>query len=384
MTARTANESRNTDNRKERTILLVGSSETCPDLLYASGFHCTDPVIFFQDGKTRYLVVSPMEAGRARRLPGVEVMTPATVARRKGKRVRGISPTAVALLRHLGKKRVEVPGTFPHGVAKHLERAGIVLRVARGPIFPERAIKKPGEIRAMSESQQAAVISVRRVTAVLADATVNRSGQVIRHGKVVTAETLRAVIQRCLLDHCCFCREVIVACGILGADPHERGHGPLKANQPIVIDIFPQHLEHGYWGDLTRTVVKGHAPQAVRKMYAAVKAAQAAAFARIRPGVKFATVHRAAAEEIRRRGFVTDLQSGRGFIHGTGHGVGLEVHESPSIALGEGRLRKGNVITVEPGLYDPEIGGMRIEDTVVVTGHGWKTLAPCERRLEIH
>jgi Xaa-Pro aminopeptidase len=152
------------------------------------------------------------------------------------------------------------------------------------------------------------------------------------------------------------------------------------------MDIFPQHLEHGYWGDLTRTVVRGKAPARLRRMYQAVRAAQAAALAAIRPGVKCATVHERAAAEMKRRGFATVMEGAEasGFIHGTGHGVGLSIHEEPALADGvDGRLRAGHVVTVEPGLYYPGFGGVRIEDTVVVTPGGWRYLAPCEKRLEV-
>ncbi len=376
-------ERRRIDRKGHRRILLVGSSETCPDMVYATGFQSADPVIFFQHGKRKTLVVSPMEYGRALRLPGIEIVTSAMFAGEKKAGCRSAADIAIALLRSRGVRRVTVPALFPHGIARQLRRAGITLSIARGPVFPERAVKRPEEIRRMEEAQQAAVISMRRALAVLARATITRTGRLRSQGKILTAETIRGIIQRSLLDQNCFCRNVIVACGSQGADPHERGHGELRAHQPIVIDVFPQQQEHGYWGDITRTVVKGRVAPAVRKMYTAVKAAQAAALGRIRPGVRCATVHRAAVEEISRRGFVTDLASRRGFLHGTGHGVGIEVHEAPSLTLVDERLRKGHVVTVEPGLYDPDIGGMRIEDTVVVTARGYRVLAPCEKRLEI-
>jgi Xaa-Pro aminopeptidase len=177
----------------------------------------------------------------------------------------------------------------------------------------------------------------------------------------------------------------IVAGGPQSADPHERGHGPLRAGQPIVIDIFPQHMETGYWGDITRTVVRGRAPAALRAMYRAVREAQEDALRAVRPGVSGATVHRGVVATFARRGFATGVVDGKqvGFFHGTGHGVGLQVHEAPSLALAHRRLPRGAVVTVEPGLYYPEIGGVRIEDTVVVTADGCEVLAACSKRLEV-
>jgi Xaa-Pro aminopeptidase len=196
---------------------------------------------------------------------------------------------------------------------------------------------------------------------------------------------VKRLIERVLLDHGCSGKNTIVAGGEQGADPHEQGHGPLLARRPIVIDIFPQHTRSGYWGDLTRTVVRGAAGHELRRMYAAVRAAQAAALAKIRAGARCSAVHKAAAEELAGRGFETGARNGRpaGFIHSTGHGVGLAIHEAPSVSRFGGRLEAGNVITVEPGLYYPGLGGIRIEDTVEVTKTGWRYVVPCEKRFEI-
>jgi Xaa-Pro aminopeptidase len=202
---------------------------------------------------------------------------------------------------------------------------------------------------------------------------------------LITAEAVKKLIHGILLDHDCTGKDTIVACGRQAVDPHEQGHGPLRAGKAIVIDIFPQHIRSGYWGDLTRTVVRGAAGHELRGMYSAVRAAQLAALERIKSGVKGSTVHRAAAAELTRRGFRTENLDGQpaGFIHSTGHGVGLAIHEGPSLSASGGRLRAGHVVTVEPGLYYPAVGGVRIEDTVEVTRDGWRYLVPCEKRFEI-
>jgi Xaa-Pro aminopeptidase len=203
--------------------------------------------------------------------------------------------------------------------------------------------------------------------------------------ELLTSERVRRAILRTLLEHDCFAREVIVAGGAQAADPHVQGEGPLRASEAIVLDIFPQHLGHGYWGDLTRTVVKGKPPAELKRMYGAVKAAQMAALRAVRAGVQGASVHGRAVAEFKRRGYETREIKGRaaGFIHGTGHGLGLAIHEAPSVSAAEGRLRAGNVITVEPGLYYPDAGGVRIEDAVVVTRTGCRLLARCEKRFEV-
>ena len=156
-----------------------------------------------------------------------------------------------------------------------------------------------------------------------------------------------------------------MAGGKQGCDPHEPGYGLLRAHEPIILDIFPRSQKTGYFGDITRTVVRGRASEAVRKLYATVHQGQQIAFKKVRAGVSTAEVHRAVQDYFQQEGYRTGRHRGRmqGFFHGTGHGLGLEIHESPRLGTtSTGVLRAGQVVTVEPGLYYPEIGGVRLED----------------------
>jgi len=282
-------------------------------------------------------------------------------------------------------RRVKVPGSFPHGVAVRLQRKGIRVDVAEKDLFPERAVKRPDELRKIKETQQAAVIAMRTAIETVAASEIDGRWFLVWKRKKLTAGDVRRIITRVLVEHDCLSTETIVAGGKQAVDPHERGEGPLRAHETIVNDIFPRHLTHGYWGDLTRTILKGEAPASLRTMYQAVKAAQTAALNRVRAGARGAAVHRAAVAEFERRGFKTVVADGKGsgFVHSTGHGVGLAIHEGPTVGPGPGRLKIGNVITIEPGLYYPGIGGIRIEDTIVVTRTGWRYLVPCEKQFEV-
>jgi len=366
-------------------LMLIGTSASCPDIEYLAGFRAVDPILLCRRGGRIHLVVPEMEADRAERAgDGIEVLTP-RMLRRGRRRARGARGWAVAVARKLELTAVRVPSGFPHGVARALTRAGVRVIVLRGDACPERAVKTAAEWRHIRDAQQAAVIAMRAAVAAVAETGIGRDGRLNRGGETLTAGALRALINRTLLEHHCICTATIVAGGVQGADPHEIGAGPLRAHEPIVIDIFPQHQVHGYCGDLTRTIVRGRAPDTVRRMYAAVRAAQNAALDRLRAGASGDAVHRAAADTFVKRRFDG---SGRGrnrarFIHGTGHGVGLAVHESPRVSPGGGVLEAGNVVTIEPGLYDREIGGVRLEDTVLVTDSGWKPSVPCEKRLEV-
>jgi Xaa-Pro aminopeptidase len=352
---------------------------------YVTGFSAVDPVVYLGRPRRGWLVVPRLEVGRARRecRRGIEVLSPDTL--RVGRRAaKGAGEWAAQIARRAGVRQVRVSRSFPYGVARRLARARIGVTLAKGELFPERAVKTGEEVANIRWAQEAAVIAMRAAVARIRSAAVDESGHLREKGVVLTCEAVRETISVSLLQRDCFCEESIVATGTASADPHERGKGPIRAGTPIVLDIFPRHVESGYFGDLTRTVVRGTAGSRLRKMHHAVKAAQAAALERVKPGVKCATVHRAACAEFERRGYSTrfDGDMAEGFIHGTGHGVGLAVHEYPSLGPGDGRLRKGNVVTVEPGLYYVDIGGVRIEDTVLVTSHGWRYLAPCEARLE--
>jgi Xaa-Pro aminopeptidase len=369
-------------------LVLAGAPDEQVDLLYATGFMAPDPIVYVKSGRWQAMVVSSLEYGRAvstSRHRGIQIMTPQD-AGLKGHESSELSCWILALLKSKNIKRVRVPFAFPSGLLRKLEQARIQVRVVETEPFPDRRTKSKAELRLMRESQQAAVIAMRSAVGILEESKIDTEG-FIRYGKtIVTSEMLQQRIAEVLLRHQCYCSQTIVACGVQGADPHERGHGPVMANQLVVIDIFPRHQGHGYCGDITRTVVKGKASRKLKHMYYTVKRAHAAALRIVKPGIATKTVHQVAVDSIAQRGYQTgrDAKGFYGFMHSTGHGIGLAVHEGPSVgSAGRTRLRVGDVITIEPGLYYPETGGIRIEDTVVVTPTGYQYLAPCEKVFEI-
>ena len=204
-------------------------------------------------------------------------------------------------------------------------------------------------------------------------------------GRLLTSERVRRAMQMELLAHGAEAPVIIVACGRQAADPHEEGRGPLRAGAPVVVDVFPRLIASGYWGDMTRTFCKGRPPARLAAMHRAVRRAQAAALAAVHPGATGEEVHAAAARVLEEAGFRTERRGRRavGFIHRTGHGVGLAIHESPRLAPGGEELVPGHVVTVEPGLYYPDAGGVRIEDLVVVEEDGARNLTRYHRRLTV-
>ena len=366
-------------------LVLADTPLENADLLYATGFMAPDPVVYIQGGRQRILVVSTLEWGRACRETagrGIRVLTPEHLGL-EGTRRREMSLWIKAALRPLGARRITVPSSFPYGLACRLKKAGVGVELLERDPFPTRRTKRPDEIACIRQVQRAAVIAMRTACAMIEQSRADGSGKLVAGVVPLTAEAVQRRISEVLLAQDCHGGETIVACGTQGADPHARGQGPLWERQPIILDIFPRHQRHGYWGDLSRTVVKGEPSRDLKRMYLAVRRAQAAALREVRAGAACLRVHKAAVEVFRRAGYETGRREEgfSGFIHNTGHGVGLAIHEAPSLGTVEGRLRAGDVITVEPGLYYPALGGVRIEDTVVVTRDGWKYLAPCERRF---
>lgn len=365
---------------------MVGSPNVYADILHVTRFKVTDSIVCLLHGKRKYMVVPPMEIGRARTEQSQVIsLTPAELRLKDDERWQ-LSAWAYALVKRVGVRSVTVPGVFPVSVARALEEKGLRVVVEKSALIPERQVKTQTEVEAMRGVQRATVKAMRRAWAVLAGSRVDSRGQLREGSKLLTSEELRRRINRFLLEDDCAGGEPIVACGPRSCGPHWIGFGPLLAGQPIVMDIFPRHLQTGYWGDLTRTVAKGYAPPELVRMHRAVKRVQADALGRVRAGVRGASIHDEVAKAFACMGFpcrTGDDGVPEGFIHGTGHGVGLDVHEAPSLSIRGGVLRAGNVVTVEPGLYYKDIGGVRIEDTVVVTRTGCECLATCPKGLII-
>jgi Xaa-Pro aminopeptidase len=209
------------------------------------------------------------------------------------------------------------------------------------------------------------------------EASVDADGQLVYQGEPLTSERVKQAIEITLLEHGCGLDETIVACGQQAADPHNRGSGPLQANEPIIVDIFPRDKSTGYHSDMTRTFCKGEPSETLREWYDLTEEALAAALAAVAPDNTGGDVHAAACEVYEDAGlptFRSDPATEVGFIHSTGHGVGLDVHERPRLSTDGGDLVPGQVITVEPGLYDPKVGGVRIEDIVIVTEDGYENI----------
>jgi Xaa-Pro aminopeptidase len=363
--------------------LIYAASPQSADMLYATGFQAPDPFLFFEHRGVKTIVLNDLEIDRGRGQARVDEILPLSELASELGGHPPLGVVAAHALRRRGIRRVEVPAEFPLGMARVLEKAGLRVCPVEGHFWPQRGIKTKQEVAEIRRAVNIAKAGILRAVEVLRAAQIGRAGVLRRNGRVLTSEIVRAEADSAVLHAGGVPDGTIVAGGRQACDPHERGHGPLRAHELIILDIFPRAARSGFFGDLTRTVVRGRATEEQRRMWRAVCAAQRSAIRAIKPGVKGARVHRAVQEFFTARGYATERRGGRwtGFFHGTGHGLGLDLHEEPRLAATT--FRAGQVFTVEPGLYYPGIGGARHEDVVVVTRTGCEKLSRLAVPLEL-
>jgi Xaa-Pro aminopeptidase len=282
-------------------------------------------------------------------------------------------------------RAVAVPRSFPLGLAHDLQALGMRVRIAPDPFWPQRARKRRDEVRAITAALRAAEAGLQAGLDALGSCRIGRDGFLRRDGRRFTAEDLRAAVNTRIMAEGCLPAHTICAPGDQAVDPHEEGHGPIRAHTPIVMDIFPRSEKTGYFGDLTRTVVRGRASDRLRDVYELVHEGVRLGHRRLRHGASGKAIHDEIRALFEARGYRTGVIGGRmqGFFHGTGHGLGLQIHEPPSISVRGSRLEAGHVVTVEPGLYYLGLGGVRIEDVAVVTPAGSRALTRVPKVLEI-
>ncbi len=371
-------------------LLMIAASERDANMLYAAGMFADEALIYLRLQGRCHLLVSDAELSRARKEAGhCRILSSCRIAerlRKAGRKRVTHAHVAAAFLREQGLRKVAVPENFPLGLARQLRDAGVKVKVAKGAFFPQRELKSAAELKKVHAALMMAEVGLSEGVQALKNARVARDGRLVWRGLPLTADRLRAVIDSAVVQAGGLAARTIVAGGRQSCDPNHIGHGVLRANQPILLDICPRSHKTGFYADITRTVVKGRAPEAVRKMYRAVESAQELGVSLVRHGAEGKAVHRAILGSLKQAGFETVRRDGHleGFIHSAGHGVGLELHEAPRLShTSSDLLQIGQVLTVEPGLYYPDIGGVRLEDVVLVTRTGARNLTKSEKTLEV-
>jgi Xaa-Pro aminopeptidase len=372
----------------EPDILIIAASETDANLYYATRFPAPDSFIFIRLKGERILLMSDLEVDRARATATVDTVLSYSEYEERVKRQGVTAPTSIAvvdaLLRERGISRLVVPENFSFEHARQLQARGYELASKPEPFFEERALKTSDEVKAIETAQRAVEAAVQRAIELISAASI-KNGLIMHEGEPVTSERIKKLINVALMEQDCVGQHTIIAGGVQACDPHNEGSGALKAGEAIVMDVFPRHMATRYFADMSRTVLKGSARPQMKRLYDAVLAAQEEAIASVRDGADGQKIHAQVNRRFEDAGFKTGLVNGRmqGYFHGTGHGVGLDIHESPRISKSGSRLQGGQVVTVEPGLYYPEIGAARIEDMVLVTPDGCRNLTQFPKVLEI-
>ena len=362
----------------------IGVPHFSSDIFWKTGFKAPDPFFVIEIRGRAYMLMSPLEIGRAKKEARADRILLIDSFLKQGEAsVQGLT----RFLKAYKIREITVPHGFAQGIARVLGKAFIVHDSGHS-LCPERARKSPREVSEITGAQRATEDAMAAAVAFMRSCVI-RGSLVYDGAHAVTSEILRQIIDDALWARGYLATGTIVACGSDASDPHYMGSGPVRAREPIVIDIFPMSLRTHYYADMTCTIFKGTPSDNLQKMYEAVRGAQEDAIKKIRPGEDGAAIHAGAREYLASHGYPTRIgkDSAEGFIHGLGHGVGIDIHEAPNLGTRGGVLEQGNIVTVEPGLYYkkargniPSVG-IRIEDMVLVTKTGSQNLTRSPKDL---
>lgn len=372
------------------------------NMYYLTKFLAPDPFIFFKKvDNDPVIVLNQMEYPRAQKESIVkDVRSYAdynfleTVKSSPEPKLGGLKFIATVAKKELGiGTKIYIPPRFPTIVADALRREGLTIMPLFDVIEKARETKEADEIDEIKAVQAVAEKATREVIDLVANAEVDVNETLVvrtnRRREPLTVRKVKSIFGHKFLDYGCVMEEIIVACGPKGADPHYFGspEDELKANQPIILDIYPRSLQKRYVTDMTRTIVKGKASNEVKRMFESVLEAKNASVDALKAGALGSEVYNTCCNFFEKAGYATSRGGKRitkGFMHSLGHGVGLQVHEGPTMSeLYKFALEEHNIVTVEPGLYDPDVGGVRIEDIVEITKTGCNNLTKMEITLEV-
>ena len=369
--------------------LLYSDTHSSPDMLYFGRVEVHDPFIAFGVRGRKITVQSALELGRVRKNSAFDTVLARETWLERAQELygpkAGVAEIIATLAGEYRLRHFRVPDDFPGALYVKLTKLGLKLVFANGLMFPEREIKSDWEAGCIREGNRLCSIGYLAAEKILRTAKI-KGRTLVHRGSVLTSERLRFALETVIREQGGDPRDTIVAGGDQACDPHEPGSGPLRPHELIIIDIFPRVLKTGFHGDMTRTYLKGHASEAQRRLVATVRDAQKRATRTIRAGVDGRLVHRAVTDCFAAAGYETKhgKQGSTGFFHGTGHGLGLAVHDPGRMSpVVEYSLKKGSVMTVEPGLYYPGLGGCRWEDVVQVTATGTRPLSKHPYHWEI-
>jgi Xaa-Pro aminopeptidase len=373
-------------------LLLYGAPEVSAALRHEVPLAIMDPLLFAEVGGRGTVLTSILERDRiAEVLPGADLLDffeqglKALILDEGMPREEALNEVAVRTVEGLGITRAIVPGDFPVGLADRLRARGVELVVDDGAVEARRRAKTGRELDGVRAAQRAAEAGMAAAAALLREAEPGPQGRLMRGGEELNAEHVRAALRSACADLGAPTPPDVIVSSVWNGTGHEPGAGPLPSGLPIQIDLWPRHEATGCWADMTRTFVVGDPTPEHAELIAAqvelVRAALEDARAGTRPGLTGRSLYDATCDRFEAAGHRTQRtgpdpdDATAGFQFSLGHGVGLEVHEAPGLGLaGRDPLVEGDVLAVEPGLWDPAIGGIRYEDLLLVTADGCETL----------
>ena len=372
-------------------ILIVADTRS-PEMRHEVPLVVPDPFLYAEVGGERHAATVAMEKGRVEAV-GIHVLSWDELGvddlLEGGLRPHELSREIfLRACLELGLESALVPEDFPAGVADHLRGAGIELVPDPDHFRERRRVKTDVELAGIRRSQRATEAAMSAVREVLAQAE-RRNGGLSFEGETVTCELLKRHVDAAFGAHGASAEESIVSHGPQTAIAHDMGSGEIPPDDVVLLDLFPVDRESGCYADMTRVFAVGEPPAEVKRYQPLVKEALDLAVAEVRPGVDGRDVHRLVCDFFHGHGFPTQLHKAKGevledgFFHGTGHGVGLAVHEAPGLGRSGDELVAGDVITIEPGLYRHGVGGVRLEDLLLVTENGHEVLTEFPYDLEI-
>jgi Xaa-Pro aminopeptidase len=373
----------------DKALLIIADSERDSNMYYATGFSAPDPFVYVQKGNERIIITSDLEFGRAKSESNADKVLSLTkyekITRKRGNRSPCLIELVATALGEMDIKQLMVPSNFSVEYADSLRKNGFRLEVKKEPFFASREIKSEEEIGHIVATLHKTEAALEKAIDCVRKSKVKNGFLFSTRNSQITSESIRKMINVELMKSGCTTKHTIVSCGEQSCVPHNTGSGPLRVNESIIFDVFPKDEQTGYYADISRTVVKGKASRSLKKMYKAVATAQELVFKSAGNGARGDVIHRKVMKHLSSMGFKTGKSNGKmqGFFHGTGHGVGLDVHEPPRISKAKCTLKTGHIVTVEPGLYYPGVGGVRLEDMVLITDDGCTNLTKSPKILEV-
>jgi Xaa-Pro aminopeptidase len=352
-----------------------------------------DPFLYAERDGQRHVLASSFELGRIEEVaPGIELL-PYEEFGLDELYAQGLPREEIELeillraVRRFGIEQAVAPSTFPLEAADHLRANGIDVKADRRHFVDRRRSKNEAELAGIRRAQRAAEAGMDAAREILRSAE-RKNGALVVGGEPLTCERVKLAVEQAFTASGAFADEFIVSHGPQTAVGHDMGSGPIAPDEPVCLDLFPRDRESGCFADMTRVFVVGTPSDELREYHRLCREALDRSVAAIKPGVEGSELHRISCEVFEEHGYPT-LRSKApgevlqdGFYHSLGHGVGLEVHEEPTLGRAPGELVAGDVVAVEPGLYRNGYGGCRLEDLVHVTEDGPEVLTEYPYDLE--